>query len=376
MSALSKFAHHRALSYVAILLAVELLAWAWLTFRVKDPQTEAAKFRSSEIFDLYTGTRLQPRQGGLILNMTLPCVSQQSEFRIDEHGLHSPSPGLSIAKSQTELRVALFGGSKLFGQGVSDTYSTTAAVLERKLRAEYRDARVINAAMVGFLASSEFNFYLTKISAFQPDIVIAVAGLNDGYAASDARANPYKRSEQVEIERAANAALLGPAALPSTALVSELIKRTHAGRAAELIGRRYLWTPTEPAPAASTLDPDPAGRSASFLTILDDFHAVVERRGAAFVATIEPSQFVAYTPSSEDLACLDKSSFQHYAPTVRDFTRLVVEGARSRPWLRDLTTMFAQTSGVYVDYAHLNGRGQTILADALFDIVVRLKPPP
>ena len=89
----------------------------------------------------------------------------------------------SVPKPANTFRVIVIGGSTVIGSGVADSRVAMPAQLLRLLRdrtdlADWR-VEVINAGVPGYDISQEYLYLMTRLMAYQPDLVVAYHGWND-----------------------------------------------------------------------------------------------------------------------------------------------------------------------------------------------------
>jgi lysophospholipase L1-like esterase len=98
------------------------------------------------------------------------------EITTNAHGLRGPDRALE--KPARTLRIAVLGGSSVFGYLVSNN-QTASHLLEQSLNADGLDVEVLNAGVPGYNLFQSTHRYRTLISRFAPDIVVIYAGWND-----------------------------------------------------------------------------------------------------------------------------------------------------------------------------------------------------
>lgn len=89
-------------------------------------------------------------------------------------------PDISMPKKNGSLRIAVLGGSTIWGCGISDEESCPR-ILEAKLRKEFpqKETEVINAAVPGYNSMEDLINLITKVLPLKPDIVVVYQGYND-----------------------------------------------------------------------------------------------------------------------------------------------------------------------------------------------------
>jgi len=102
-----------------------------------------------------------------------------AEVRINSHGMRSPER--PIAKPKGVRRVLILGDSVAFGHGVEQA-AMFSALLEDSLSdgtTKGMQVEVINASVPGYNSEQQWLFLREKGFAWQPDVVLLVAVIND-----------------------------------------------------------------------------------------------------------------------------------------------------------------------------------------------------
>lgn len=98
------------------------------------------------------------------------------EITTNAFGLRGPP--IEKDKPPRTTRIAILGGSSVFGYLVSDGQEA-ARLLERTLTAAGRDAQVLNAGVPGYNLFQTTHRYREVVAPLSPDIVILYLGWND-----------------------------------------------------------------------------------------------------------------------------------------------------------------------------------------------------
>jgi hypothetical protein len=117
-------------------------------------------------------------------NATIRLPGFPAPLETDQYGfVHN---GYKRAIGPDEYLIFIVGGSTVEGRGASSNATTIAAYLEKMLNRQSGKTRfrVVNAAVCGFMSYEELSFIDGKIlQNFQPQMIIAVDGRNDGHYA-------------------------------------------------------------------------------------------------------------------------------------------------------------------------------------------------
>lgn len=123
-------------------------------------------------------------------------------------------PDIEMPKKSGTVRIAVLGGSSVWGSGVSEEDQTWPRVLERKLRDDFKDIRieVVNAGVPGYNSMEDFLNLVTRVLPLSPDIVVVYQAYNDMKAMSQAvtfesdysdwrtRKNPHDSAREILID--------------------------------------------------------------------------------------------------------------------------------------------------------------------------------
>ena len=172
---------------LALLAAAELVAavagmtsWKERT----DPATglppdEAAQVRELQRW-VATPGRAEPVAG---TSLWLYRPVTRPGLVIGDHGLRGRPPG---PRTPGELRVAVLGGSSVFGWLVADD-DTVPAALERELtrRRPDRVPNVLNLGVEGYRFQQELELAERLVPELAPDVLVLLHGVNDAIVGSD-----------------------------------------------------------------------------------------------------------------------------------------------------------------------------------------------
>ena len=98
------------------------------------------------------------------------------EITTNELGLRGPA--ISTSKPAGTTRIALLGGSSVFGYLVADGQEA-ARLLESTLRGAGGEVEVINAGVPGYNSYQMFLWLARKLRTVQPDEIMVYGGWND-----------------------------------------------------------------------------------------------------------------------------------------------------------------------------------------------------
>lgn len=160
--------------------AVGVVAWKTRTDPAFDlPSDEAAQVRVLQRW-VATPGRARPLVG---TSLWLYRPGQRPGLTIGDHGLRGLPPR---PRTPGELRVAVLGGSSVFGWLVADE-DTVPAALERELarRRPDRVPNVLNLGVEGYRFQQELELAERLLPELDPDVVVLLHGANDAIVGYD-----------------------------------------------------------------------------------------------------------------------------------------------------------------------------------------------
>lgn len=264
-------------------------------------------------------------------------------------------------------RVAVLGGSVAFGQGASGDDATFCARLEASLRADGLRAEVMNAGVIGYGSTQELIQLATVVLDYAPDVVVLVDGWNDFYiGATLAETEPaivhptfldFDRALARSTEHARNL-------FRASAYVRRMEAKLSRNRSRE--GRFGTFHDN----LARTLPI--YRRNVSRMCKLATAH------GSRVVVVAQPELYRrgGDIPAAERVL-RERFDTSGYGAAGRaqypSFVEAAADVARAEGALfLDATTIFDDVAdAVFVDFVHLNDRGNAILAERLAPLVTR-----
>jgi hypothetical protein len=282
----------------------------------------------------YVYFRRKPYQGKLI--------------HVDAHGFRATvnPPGAVTA-------VWVFGGSTVWGTGVSDA-NTVASALARA-----GALHVANFGETGYVSAQSQLAFMAALrcpEAAKPAVAVFIDGVNDVYSALQAgRAgwpqNESNRSAEFNSSRDASA-------------IAQVLSQRLQG----LQRAREHWThaiTSEAIPEVATLAPMIAR---NYLAVVAQTRAFAVDQGVTPLFIWQPSVFERKQPSADEQSVIDNSLQRHFdlqrASTAALKRLLSAEPANDVLVLDDLFD--ADAEPVYLDYAHTGVRGNSILAERIW----------
>ena len=287
------------------------------------------------------------------------------------------------------LQVWMFGGSTLWGEGAPDAQTIPSNLAELLNKSLNVHARVKNYGERGFVSTQEVVYLLRQLQTKPPpDVVVFYDGVNDAATASNW---PEVPGVHVSLDRIRTRFEGG--------FVDEeqrrgFVRSLGLYRAARIVldridARSYsdVRLSTDP-PTADELSPryldeadfDFLGDLA--LRIWMKNHSYVEALGDKFgfipIFVLHPSMWTEGKPLHDSELAILAEEFRsrgmtHIMATRAKLAELLddrLEGSRDLDGIYNLADAFQGISDpLYIDYVHVTGRGNAIVAEKLLDIV-------
>ena len=256
---------------------------------------------------------------------------------------------LNAATAKNQRSVWLFGGSTVWGTGVSDAH-TLASELAR-----VASVQVLNFGETGYVSAQSQLAFMTSLrcrDAVRPNVAVFVDGVNDVYAAlqsgtAGAPQNESNRQAEFNVTRSGDA--FAAAMLERLEGIRLLIERLHG---------------TKPEPAVAELAQQVAR---NYLAVVRQTRALAAAQGVQVLFVWQPSVFDKAQPTDEEHSVIGSSLARH-----RDL-QLATTGALKELLQKEpatdvlvLDTLFDANSGpIYIDFAHTGLEGNLLMAQRL-----------
>lgn len=131
-------------------------------------------------FSLLSGKTIYRHDAETGLRLLRPSAEirgSRSTMRTNRYGLRGPD--FPPAPEPGEMRIAVLGSSAVMGTYASDDQHTSSAGLERILRGEGRDVRVINAGVAGLTIDDQRTLLERRLLSLGLDALVWIPGAND-----------------------------------------------------------------------------------------------------------------------------------------------------------------------------------------------------
>lgn len=292
---------------------------------------------------------------------TVPAYSPYEAFRlepfesatvnIDRDGLRVV-PGRPSTNRRT---VRLFGGSTMWGTGVDDEHTIPAL-----LQARERDSAVYNHAQSAFVSGQNLAALL-KIYSIGEDVgtVVFYDGVNDIFHLCQARnsltghGSEHFLTNAVREYRERNRGVHHFARNVAIGNIERVVSMLRGQDAARTIDV------SEIPPSRCTKDPDALKAVANQLwRNWVAAKLITESRGGRFIAILQPVSSVgspekSYLPSTPEWDQWYRAAYALIADRIR---------SEGRGWAYDFSDAFDDIGPVYIDWCHVNDRGNAHIA--------------
>jgi hypothetical protein len=265
---------------------------------------------------------------------------------VDAHGFR-----VTVGNDAAAPALWLFGGSTVWGTGVSDAH-TLASELVLAAGSSGVRVGVENFGETGYVsAQSQLAFMAALRCGATPKQAVFVDGVNDVYAAFQSGAagmpqNESNRSAEFNVSRSIEAF--------GTALLARL-------KGISLLRERLLKQHREHTP---NLEPLALGIAQHYLAVVAQTRAMSAARGIQTLFVWQPSLFDKRSPTADEQSQIAASFVRHrdlQLASTRALKALLL--AQPAPDVLVLDQLYANDgSAIYLDFAHTGARGNALLA--------------
>lgn len=337
-------------------------------------------FRQETIAPMHDGLMYDPH----LLFRNQPGTTLKG-LHIDEAGfIDNGTPLPDLAAPKTKTRVLLLGGSTVAGWGCSGNAATIPAFLARQLGPQYE---VINAGVPGYVAWQELLYYLSDLQYLRPDIVIVYDGWNDythrcvigGYLNDwqqrHARANFHQYGlylQQVLPQMSpGQRSLINFAALRESCYTALLLEKVL--RRCGLTGQGATLADANAVSRRPRVMPSPAAAAQAYVATVQSALRAMPQPGMRLIYALQPVIIhkAALTADEQRFAATQPLLPEYYAAARSGYRELMAANRQPAVQIVDLTdsAWVGVTETVYVDEAHLNDRGNEIIAGRLAQLI-------
>ena len=336
-------------------LQTDLIVFEDADYEVSQLITEIESSYSRE-YRPYTVWKRKPFSG------TLVNVDQDGNRRTTNNSLEDHA-----------LKVWMFGGSTMWGWGAPDS-ETVPSHFSRIMNEGFGvDSNVVNFGEDAFVSTQELVSLMRELQqGNRPDVVIFYDGINDAAAAAlwpgvkGTHHNLYSIQDKFQRSRASMRAA---------------IRSTDTFRLLDLLAGRLMRDSIQIGPVAAASAGDNQDMALDALNLwLENYRMVdslSETYGFTAIFLFQPALGIGDKP----MGPLEQQLIEGWKGTsnwlgtevhaeMREIIRESYPGKQILPGVFDISDVFEQTADpVYLDWAHLSGTGNLIVAEEIFTIV-------
>lgn len=281
-------------------------------------------------------------------------------------------------KPKGTIRIAMLGGSAMWGTGASSDEGTISAKLEKKVKAAYtsKTFEVINAGDSGYVTAQEFILLWGRVLDLDPDIVITFDGYNDMYAGLINYIAGYPqnfREFKEKLEKHHGLYYLG-------AVIRELL--SHSLFVEKLANKMRIFafrgTVTFNSEGIPAMYADPSEVARIFGRNLEYVHVISSDHGIETLFTIQPILGYGSKPLTDSekttLAALNEN-VMGYSKYINKVYPLFIQELNQLKEKRgakvlDLTDAFKDIEDtVFLDGAHFSDEANEIIASRIYEAI-------
>jgi len=273
-------------------------------------------------------------------------------------------PGFTIygdgeGKSRT-LVVVTLGGSTTDG----NVPRIWAQVLQELMAAEGINVQVYNGGVAGYSSSQELLKLIRDVIPLKPDLIISYNGVNDIGLGDALRKHPMVNNYQESIMDYLTHEQ-PPVVLPNT--------MTAIKHLPWFINEKRIKSAVNYGPV---VDVSP---EKSWYKNVRTMHAVSSEFGIPYLCFLQPALGIGlYDGRSVEeegmLTNAEGSEAEGYMILLEEFYREAREDCQSLDYCENLVDVFAGQTGIYIDKMHTNDEGNRIIAQAVFDVLLKRYP--
>jgi len=284
------------------------------------------------------------------------------------------------SEHEDALQLWLLGGSTMWGQGAPDAETIPSYVAQLLNQERGLDVLVRNLGEIGYVSTQEIVALMRQLQlGRRPDYVVFFDGVNDAPAAAlwpetlGTHMNYYRIRDRFEApgrrqHHPIQAAIRGSGMVRFSTYLNEKLG---------LSANRYRGAWNAPRDAAQARE---RGETAARLWL--DNYRLTEALGRAYgfvpIYVLQPSLLVGAKPLHPSEAALQEKENENeakragmavYAEMLRS-VRELLQHEDPPPAVYDASDLFAAVEEpVYIDYVHMSGRGNRIIAERLVEIL-------
>lgn len=256
-------------------------------------------------------------------------------------------PGFAVygdPTSPTAIRIFALGGSTT--DPVSMPEGNWPRYLQQELSAAGVECVVFNGGVGGYSSSQEFLKLVRDVLPLDPDVVVALNGINDMDFIHGVKDHPMVNPYQAAIMR--HMARPGFALFPNVVrlLSNQSIEGVSLGTRVKVSDVQQWWRNVRLA------------------------HAVTSEFGVAYVCCLQPTLGVgSYAPTPREQAMLARKP-PDYVPAVKEFFAGAIPLIENASFGVNLVEVLKDSQDVYADPRHPNSDGNLVIGQAIADYLL------
>jgi len=269
---------------------------------------------------------------------------------------------INVSKTNNDYRIIMIGGSTVFGASLSNDNQTIPFELNKKFGEKYNNVEVINAGISSITSFEELYHFKEKLIQLEPNMVIIYDGANDvDYKRTSDPENLDTDKDKLQIKDFQKY-LRSPVVMYRTILVPIINSET------------VNILDTDDVSVTSNSSIHNSSNLPQLITSLwydhiKEFCQISNEKQIKSIVIIQPT----LDQSKKPLTDYEYSIYQENILNKKIFDMLIQksENLTNCSGVYDFTNVFENTdSGVYVDWVHLNGLGNKIIANNIYEKIL------
>ncbi len=358
------------IAFMIIFLFMEISSYG--IFKI----SELSKYEAGEVDNPYHPFLGWEHRSNAHINTTKPCSPRNAFIETDQNGF-SITPYLNF--EDPVLRIAVTGGSTIFGVGSSNNDSTIPSYLEKIIWKNFQHntkVEVYNLAVRGYNSFQEMLSLYRFLKIQNIDLVLTISGRNDSSQVLEQRGFPEGRYKSKGTK------LLRKAEKGELIFLEGIVHRLRShSYAVDLFYNSVGWLFLREATRKGINAPDFENLFQRVLLTKSHYaliNTMSQENNAVFAMFLQPTAYTKDVLLEKEVECINQQNdydservkyHKKYEQMFYDNFRLVDKSFT----FYDITNVFDNmTSDVmYVDNCHYNDKGALLIAQTVFE---RIEP--
>jgi lysophospholipase L1-like esterase len=304
-----------------------------------------------------------------------------SYINIDTDGIRQTTmPDPRQAAAGTALKVFMFGGSTMWGVGVSDA-ATIPSILAKELEREGVVAEIVNFGESGYVSTQEVIALMLQLQKGHiPDLVIFYDGVNDTYSAYQHQVAGLPQNEFNRVKEF-NLSSAGASEQRRDMVIRDVLPKLATLRFAkgllQRLGiRRREVLVTNPVPGMTEADTQVLAQALinTYTNNRELVAALSKHYRFEYLFYWQPTIFQKASLTNYELG--QREAAQNLEPLFRKTYDLMQQSARvpqREPPVRDLSLLLTDVANpMYVDWNHVGEAGNKFIAQRMAQDVLKV----